>query len=116
MKKYVSKEIQFAYPDTQGKTKMESFKLIAEVEDAEKFTKFMNYLASLVKATGNEPIPIHDYSSILENPDTSKPEHTSKVIWSSWICPVKDCDRIIYNTGSVAMEIIDMHQRKHERS
>ncbi len=63
MKKYVSRIIEFAYPNNKGKTNIESIEILATIENAEKFDKFYNFITSLAVASGMNAIPIHDYSN-----------------------------------------------------
>lgn len=36
------------------------------------------------------------------------------ITWTSWYCPVKGCNTIIYNTGMNSKYKIEVHKREHK--
>ena len=73
-KKYVSKRIEFYYPDLLGKTELLGFTMIVEEAEQPVFDKYMNIFISLAKASGLVDIPIHDWTETSTAERSSKPK------------------------------------------
>lgn len=62
---YLTKKIEYVYPNNIGKAEIRSINIIVKKEDAQKLDELLNTIYSQLKACGEKVYPIYDYQGAL---------------------------------------------------